>query len=149
MLTAQGIAFQPYATSNNVDVPSLSRLNQSIAELKSTSSFIKRPIKIGKIQKNRSKSNPEVPKEKKIEPIFGTAKSQIVALLLCLFLGYFGIHRFYLGYPLEGLIQLLILGTAIKFRLMRFFVLLWVLIDLIRIFLGDLQPRNGSYYDSF
>jgi TM2 domain-containing membrane protein YozV len=151
MQTVQGIAFQPYATSHNVDVPSVSKLNHSIAELKSTSSFIQRPIKIGKIQKNRSKSNQEVLKEKKMEPIFGTAKSQIVALLLCLFFGYLGIHRFYLGYTLAGVIQLLILGTALKYKLklVVFLALLWVLIDLIRIFLGDLQPLNGSYYDSF
>ncbi|MSP09180.1 MAG: NINE protein [Flavobacteriaceae bacterium] len=86
-----------------------------------------------------------------MEPIFGTDKSQIVALLLCLFLGYLGIHRFYLGYTLAGLIQLLILITAIRYKLklVVFFALLWLLIDLIRIFLGDLQPRNGSYYDSF
>ena len=138
-------------TSTNVCEGLVSNTLPSHVEMKSTSSFVKVPTETKKIQKNRSKSNPEVLKEKKMEPIFGSDKSQIVALLLSIFLGYLGIHRFYLGYTLEGLIQLLILGTAIRFRfkLLVFLALLWVLIDLIRIFLGDLQPRNGSYYDSF
>ncbi len=149
--TVQGEGYQPVATAQNMDVQLVTKLNNRIAKLKSTVSFVEVPTETKKIQKNRSKSNPEVLKEKKMEPIFGTDKSQIVALLLCLFLGTLGIHRYYLGYPFAGVIQLLILGTAIKYKLklVVFFAVLWLLIDLIRIFLGDLQPRNGSYYDSF
>ena len=138
-------------TSINVREGLVSTTLPSHVEIKSTSSFVNVPTETKKIQKNPGKSNPKVLKEKKMEPIFGTDKSQIVALLLCLFLGTLGIHRFYLGYPVAGVIQLLILGTAIRYKLklVVFFALLWLLIDLIRIFLGDLQPRNGSYYDSF
>ncbi|HUQ97057.1 MAG TPA: NINE protein, partial [Chitinophagaceae bacterium] len=32
-------------------------------------------------------------------------KSQVTALLLCLFLGGLGIHRFYLGYTWQGVVQ--------------------------------------------
>lgn len=65
-------------------------------------------------------------------------RSQLVALLLVIFLGYLGIHRFYLGYTGIGVIQLF---TAGGFGI-------WFLIDLIRIVIGDLQPKGGSYNDT-
>ncbi len=64
-------------------------------------------------------------------------KSQLIALLLCLFVGGLGIHRFYLGYTTIGVIQLLTLGG----------LGIWVLIDLIRLITGDLKPKDGSNYD--
>jgi len=57
-------------------------------------------------------------------------KSQTAALLLCIFLGGLGIHRFYLGDTLIGIIQLLTFGGFG----------IWVLIDLIMIITGDLGP---------
>ena len=65
----------------------------------------------------------------------GGGKSQLVALLLALFLGVLGIHRFYLGYTTIGIIQLLTLGG----------LGIWALIDLIRIIIGDLKPKTGDY----
>lgn len=62
-------------------------------------------------------------------------QSQLVALLLCFFLGYLGIHRFYLGYMGIGIIQLLTGGGCG----------IWALIDFIRIIIGDLGPRDGDY----
>jgi hypothetical protein len=62
-------------------------------------------------------------------------KNWILALVLCWFLGIIGIHRFYLGYTVIGIIQLLTLGGFG----------IWTLIDFIRIILKDLQPKNGSY----
>ena len=67
--------------------------------------------------------------------ILADGKSQIVALILCFFVGGIGIHRFYLGYTLEGVIQLLTFGACG----------VWTLIDFIRICTGDLKPKNGSY----
>ena len=64
-----------------------------------------------------------------------SGKSQLTALLLCLFIGVLGIHRFYLGYIWQGVVQLLTFGG----------LGIWSLIDLIRIITGDLQPKNGSY----
>lgn len=61
--------------------------------------------------------------------------SQVVALLLCIFIGGLGIHRFYLGYTWQGVVQLLTLGGCG----------IWVLIDLIRIIIGDLKPKGGMY----
>jgi hypothetical protein len=62
-------------------------------------------------------------------------RSQLLAGLLAWFLGLLGIHRFYLGYMGIGLIQLLTLGG----------LGIWALIDLIRIIIGDLEPKNGRY----
>ncbi|MCK9255376.1 MAG: TM2 domain-containing protein [Bacteroidales bacterium] len=61
--------------------------------------------------------------------------NQLVALLLCIFVGVIGIHRFYLGYIGIGVIQLLTGGGCG----------IWTLIDLIRIITGDLQPNGGRY----
>lgn len=65
----------------------------------------------------------------------GSGKSQLIALILCFFLGLLGIHRFYLGYTTAGVIQLL---TGGGFGI-------WTLIDLIRIVTGDLKPKGGKY----
>lgn len=67
----------------------------------------------------------------------GESKSQLVALLLCIFVGVLGIHRFYLGYTGIGIIQLLTGGG----------LGVWTLIDLIMIITGSLGPKDGSDYD--
>lgn len=68
-----------------------------------------------------------------------SGKSQVVALLLCFFVGIIGIHRFYLGYTWQGIVQILTFGG----------LGIWTLIDFIRIITGDLQPKNGSYSKTF
>ncbi len=65
--------------------------------------------------------------------------NQIVAAILCFFLGGLGIHRFYLGYTWQGIVQLLTAGGCG----------IWALIDFIRIIVGDLQPKGGSYSKTF
>ncbi|MBS1917631.1 MAG: TM2 domain-containing protein [Bacteroidetes bacterium] len=62
-------------------------------------------------------------------------KSQVAAALLCAFLGDFGVHRFYLGYTWQGIVQILTLGG----------LGIWALIDFIRILTGSLQPKDGEY----
>jgi hypothetical protein len=66
----------------------------------------------------------------------GTAKSQLVALLLAIFLGVLGIHRFYLGYPLIGFLQLLTCG----------FCLIGYFFDIVSIAFGTLKPSRGREY---
>jgi TM2 domain-containing membrane protein YozV len=61
-------------------------------------------------------------------------KSGIVALLLCLFLGVLGVHRFYVGKVGTGILQLL---TGGGFGL-------WVLIDLIMIITGSFTDADGN-----
>lgn len=69
----------------------------------------------------------------------GSGKSQIVAAILCWLVGIIGVHRFYLGYTWQGVVQILTLGG----------LGIWTLIDLIRIIIGDLQPKDGAYEKTF
>lgn len=62
-------------------------------------------------------------------------KSQLIALVLCGLVGGLGIHRFYLGYTWQGVVQLLTGGGCG----------IWWIIDLVRIITGDLKPKNGKY----
>ena len=68
-------------------------------------------------------------------PYSEDGKSQVIALILCIVVGGLGIHRFYLGYTWQGIVQLLTAGACG----------IWTLIDLIRIITGDLKPKNGEY----
>jgi len=61
-------------------------------------------------------------------------KSKLTAILLCFFLGGLGIHRFYLGYTITGVIQLLTFGGF----------LIWVIIDFIRLITGSLEDSEGN-----
>jgi hypothetical protein len=58
----------------------------------------------------------------------------LIAIILCVFVGSLGIHRFYLGYNLIGLLQLLTLGGCG----------IWTLIDFIRLITGDLDANTGD-----
>ena len=61
-------------------------------------------------------------------------KSKLTAILLCLFLGSLGIHRFFLGYTLIGVIQLLTFGGFI----------IWAIVDLIMLIIGSLKNSEGN-----
>lgn len=62
-------------------------------------------------------------------------KSQLVALILAFFLGGLGIHRFYLGYPILGILMIITFGGFG----------IWWLVDIILIAIGELKPKNGDY----
>ena len=61
-------------------------------------------------------------------------KSKLTAILLCFFLGSLGIHRFYLGYTIIGVIQLLTFGGFI----------IWAIVDLIMLIIGSLKDFEGN-----
>lgn len=73
----------------------------------------------------------------RIENIQSNDKSWVVSLLLALFVGFLGIHRFYLKYTWQGVVQLLTLGGFG----------IWSFVDLVRIIIRHLQPNQGSYTD--
>ena len=73
--------------------------------------------------------------QKLARPASSGGKSQLTATLLAFFLGGLGIHRFYLGYTWQGVVQLLTLGG----------LGIWALIDFIRILTGSLQPKDSEY----
>ena len=74
-----------------------------------------------------------------LEKLMRGGKSQIVAALLAGLIGALGIHRFYLGYTWQGIVQLLTLGGCG----------IWALIDFIRILTGNLEPKNEPYETTF
>jgi len=63
----------------------------------------------------------------------GEGKDWLTALLLCFFLGVFGIHRFYTGHTVIGVVQLLTLGGCG----------IWALVDFIMIIVGSFKDANG------
>ena len=66
--------------------------------------------------------------------IDGEGKDWLTTLLLCFFLGVFGIHRFYTGHTGIGVVQLLTLGGCG----------VWALIDFIIIIVGNFKDSKGN-----
>jgi TM2 domain-containing membrane protein YozV len=58
------------------------------------------------------------------QPMMGGSRSWVTAAFLCLFLGWLGVHRFYTGHIITGILQLLTFGGFG----------IWVLVDLIMIY---------------
>lgn len=63
-----------------------------------------------------------------------TPKSWVVALVLCIFLGGLGVHRFYVGKVGTGILMILTFGG----------LGIWVLIDLILILVGSFRDKQGQ-----
>jgi len=60
-------------------------------------------------------------------------RSRLVALLFCVLLGVFGVHRFYVGKIGTGILMLLTLGG----------VGIWTMIDLILIAVGSFRDKEN------
>jgi TM2 domain-containing membrane protein YozV len=61
-------------------------------------------------------------------------KSNTVALLLCFFVGFLGVHRFYVGKVGTGILQLVTLGA----------LGIWALIDFIMIAMQKFTDSEGN-----
>ena len=78
-----------------------------------------------------------------------STKSRLAALLLCLFLGGLGIHRFYAGKVGSGIgmIVLLIIGAATSWLGVGIALIvalyIWVLVDFIMICVGSFTDGSG------
>lgn len=73
-----------------------------------------------------------------------SGKNKTVAILLALFLGGAGIHRFYLGYKKIGLIQLgIFIAAYFIFAPAIFACYIWAIVDLVQIVTGKLDNVNG------
>lgn len=60
-------------------------------------------------------------------------KSMVPAALLCFFLGFLGLHRFYVGKIGTGILMILTFGG----------LGIWALIDLVMIIVGSFKDKNG------
>ncbi len=107
-------------------IPSVSNesINLSSVNVSSLTPSNKAIKKAKRIQKKLSKKSSDD---------FPISNNQVIAIGLCLFL--FFVHRIYLGYYGIAILQLITLGGFG----------IWWLIDLIRLFTGDLKPKNGNY----
>ena len=62
----------------------------------------------------------------------------LVSLVLCFFFGYLGVHRFYLGHPVTGILQFITLGGCG----------IWTLIDFIILLSGGMTDGDGNIIKS-
>ena len=121
--------------SNNIlaknEVATLKNATQTSTHAVKLSTVVSKKAAVNAISNTNTKAV-----KKNADP--GEGKSQLIALILCIFVGVLGIHRFYLGYTKEGVIQLLTAGGCG----------IWSLIDLVRIITGDLKPKDGDYTET-
>ena len=86
-----------------------------------------RPMGYGATQATTARNPANAPRSGSVSP-----RSRLVTTLLCFFLGYFGVHRFYVGKNGTGIAQLLTLG-GLGF---------WALIDFIMILTGSFKDME-------
>jgi len=65
-----------------------------------------------------------------------STKSRLACTLLCLFVGIFGVHRFYVGKIGTGVLMLILSATGVGE--------IWCLIDFILIVCGQFKDSDGN-----
>ena len=72
-------------------------------------------------------------------------KTFLATLLLCIFLGGLGVHRFYTGHIKTGIIMLVLgLLSMLTFGLTGMAVFVWMVIDIVNICTGKFVAADGS-----
>lgn len=133
VLVVTSLAFTPAVKDSDGNL--INNPKSSIKKTVVLKSEVKEQLKNPEIVSDKAELK-EIKKEVKgTKDASGDGKNQLTAVLLALFIGFLGIHRFYLGYIWQGVVQILTLGG----------LGVWSLIDLIRIITGDLKPKNGEY----
>jgi TM2 domain-containing membrane protein YozV len=66
-------------------------------------------------------------------------KKRLIACLLCFFLGFLGIHRFYVGKIGTGILMIVTFGG----------LGIWALIDLIMILIGKFSDKEGKKLENW
>lgn len=69
----------------------------------------------------------------------GSSKSLLVTLLLCIFLGWLGVHRYYAGKTGSGILYMFTLGVF-GFG---------IIFDAIRLIMGNFTDKNGNYISNW
>ena len=91
----------------------------------------------GQPQYQQQYGQPQYQQSQYGQPPYGNVQLQqkdwLTTLLLCIFLGWLGIHRFYTGHTVIGVIQLLTLGGCG----------IWALVDFIMILTNSYRDSNG------
>jgi TM2 domain-containing membrane protein YozV len=81
----------------------------------------------------------------------GVKKNKLTALLLCLFFGFLGVHRFYAGQGASGGIMLFLggtfclfftLGSVVPFGMLAALIV-WVLVDFVLVLCHKMQDATG------
>jgi TM2 domain-containing membrane protein YozV len=79
---------------------------------------------------------------------YAQRKSKTVAALLAFFLGGLGVHRFYLGHTLTGIVMLAVTVVGTAFCCIGFAVTaVWAMVDFVLILIGQMRDANGLELD--
>ena len=73
-----------------------------------------------------------------------SSKSRMIAGILALFLGRYGIHDFYLGYKQKGLVKLLVAIFLSRVPFVTLVLTILAIYDAVMIFTGKVQDAYGA-----
>jgi TM2 domain-containing membrane protein YozV len=84
-----------------------------------------------------------------VRPYDGPRKSKLTAALLAFFLGFLGVHRFYLGYSLLGFVMLCVclIGSYLACCLGAVVTAVWAMVDFVLILINQLPDAEGRALD--
>lgn len=139
--TFKMVSFERTNAENNSVVTASAERNSAAPVLIKTHKTLIQPVSSHKPAETKSvkkETKQLLKKDRKKTNSGAGGKSQVVALLLCIFLGLLGIHRFYLGYTGMGILYLLTVGL---------FGIGWIIDLILLIIPNGLTPKGKTSYD--